>query len=355
MKIHPVIIAGGSGTRFWPLSRKSRPKQFLPLGTSRPLIVDTALRLQPLSRVSDCYVVCGKAHATAVRKLLPKVPASQVLVEPMARNTAPAIGLAAAVIAQKDPTGILAILPSDHHVANAPAFRQALADAAGYAQDGALVALAVAPTRAETGYGYVQLGARLGRGPGHRVRAFVEKPDLARAKRYLAGGKHVWNAGIFVFRADAILGAIREHLPELSRGLDALSAHVGKRSFAGALARIFPTLPNISIDYGVLEKAKGIVVVPSAFGWSDVGSFAALPEVRDADAQGNVVGGLALPIDAQGCVILGQPDRPVAVVGVRELVVIDAGDAILVCPKSKAQEVRKVVDALGARNLKRFL
>ena len=348
-------MAGGSGTRFWPLSRKKRPKQFLPLSSDVPLIAETAERLPPLARVQDSYVVCGKLHAAAVRKLVPGLPRAHVLVEPVAKNTAPAIGLAAAVIAHSDPTGILAVLPSDHHVGKVPAFRKALAAAAKYARTGALVTLGVKPSRPETGYGYVQLGAPIDGGPGRGVGAFVEKPDAQRAQRYFESGDYVWNAGIFLFRADAILREIRAHLPALADGLDALAPHVGKKSFDRALARIFPKMPSISIDYGVMEKAKNIVVVPAEFGWSDVGSFAALPEVRPADAFGNVLSGLALPLDSRGCVILAGGKRPLAVIGMDEVVAVDAGDAILVCPKSRSQDVRKAVEALQKRGLARFL
>lgn len=355
MNLYPVIMAGGSGTRFWPLSRKNRPKQFLPLASEKPLIVDTANRLPPLARVQDSYVVCGKVHAPAVKKLLPKLPKSHILVEPIARNTAPAIGLAAAVIAKSDPSGILVVLPSDHHVGNVPGFRDALAAAAKYAEQGALVTLGITPSRPETGYGYIHLGEKLGKGPGRKVRAFVEKPDLARAQQYLSGGEHAWNAGIFLFRADAMLAEIRKHMPELAAGLDALSPHIGKKSFEKQLGKIFPKLPSISIDYGIMEKAENIVVVPAEFGWSDVGSFAALPEVRAADAAGNVAAGLALAIDSSGCVIVADKKRPVAVIGMKDVVVVDAGDAILVCPRDRAQDVRKAVDELGKRKLQKFL
>lgn len=355
MDLHPVIMAGGSGTRFWPLSRKDRPKQFLPLVSAVPLLTETAQRMPPLARVRDCWVVCGAAHAKAVHRLLPGLPRSQVLVEPVPRNTAPAIGLAAAAVAQRDPAGVLVVLPSDHHVGNVKGFRAALAQAAVYARQGALVTLGVTPSRAETGYGYIHLGAKLGQGPGRRVKAFVEKPDAATAARYLKGGQHAWNAGIFLFRADTMLAAIQEHLPALSEGLGQLMPHLGKASWTRTLAKVFPKLPSISIDYGVMEKAKNIVVVPAEFGWSDVGSFAAIPEVRPADARGNVVSGLALAVESDGCVLLADAKRPLAVVGAKDLVVVDAGDAILVCPKDRAQDVRKVVDELNRRKLGRYL
>ena len=187
------------------------------------------------------------------------------------------------------------------------------------------------------------------------MKAFVEKPDAAKAGRYLRGGQHAWNAGIFLFRADTMLTEIHAHLPALSEGLSQLMPHFGKSSWTRKLGQVFPKLPSISIDYGVMEKAKNIVVVPAEFGWSDVGSFAAIPEVRAQDAAGNVLSGLALALDSSGCVLLADAKRPLAVVGARDLVVVDAGDAILVCPKDRAQDVRKVVDELTRRKLGRYL
>ncbi len=355
MRLFPVIMAGGSGTRFWPLSRKARPKQFLPLVSDRPLIVETQARLAGLAALEDTLVVCGPTHAPEVRKLLKGLPRANVLVEPVARNTAPAIALAALHVARRDPGGILVVLPSDHHVADPEAFRRALSSAAKVAQGGALVTLGIQPTRPETGYGYLKVGAALEKSGAHRVAAFVEKPDLAHAKRYLKSGNYLWNGGIFVFRADAILEALRTHMPELVEGLDRLAPEIGKRTEAALLAKVFPRFPSISIDYGVMEKAKNLAVVGGDFGWSDVGSFAALPEVRPLDANGNVVSGKgAMVIDSEGCVVLAQA-RPIAVVGMKDTVVVDAGDTLLVVPRERAQEVRKAVDALKARKLSRLL
>lgn len=354
MKIYPVIMAGGSGTRFWPLSRKATPKQFLPLATERPLIADTAARLKGLAKPSDTFVVCGKLHAGPAKKWVKGLPAKNVLVEPAARNTAPAIGLAALHVAKRDPRGILAVLPSDHHVANPVAFRHVLSDAARLAEVGQLVTLGIKPTHAETGFGYIQIGGPL-YGRARIAKGFKEKPDLATAEAYLASGDYLWNGGIFLFRADVILEAIAQHMPELSKGLEKIAKTVGTRAYAATLAKVFPKLPSTSIDYGVMEKADGIAVVPGDFGWSDLGSFSALPEVRKADAAGNVISGKgALVLDSKGCVVLAN-GRPLAVVGMEDVVVVDAGDAVLVLPKAKAQDVRKVVEALKAKKLERFL
>ncbi len=355
MAIYPVVMAGGSGTRFWPLSRRNRPKQLLALSGDEPLIVQAAKRVLPLTSFAKTYVVCGKAHAKSIAKLLPKLPKANLLVEPAARNTAPCIGLAAAVVAKKDPRGVLLVLPSDHHIADPEGFRAALATAAKAAESGRLMTIGVKPRHPETGFGYLQQGSAVkGERGVYEVRRFVEKPNLETAQRYLASGDYLWNAGIFVLRADRILEEIKKHLPEAVLPLEKIQAAIGKKNFAQVLAREFPKMPSVSIDVGVMEKAANIAMVPADFGWSDVGSFPALPGVRELDAKGNVVDGQALLVDVQDSVILAG-ERPLAVVGLKDVVVVDAGDALLVCPKERAQDVRKVVDELARRKLDRFL
>ncbi|HET9599542.1 MAG TPA: mannose-1-phosphate guanylyltransferase [Anaeromyxobacteraceae bacterium] len=356
MKIHPVVMAGGSGTRFWPLSRQARPKQFLPLAGDAALLVDTVARLPPLAKLDRTYVVCGPTHAPVVRQLLPKLPKENVVVEPTARNTAPCVGLAALHVARKDPKGVIAMLPADHHVARPAAFRDALAAAAEVAEGGAIATIGVKPTRPETGYGYLKVGPRLAtKGaaqPGlepRKVARFVEKPDARTAARYLAEGGYLWNAGIFAFRADVILEEIGAAMPDLGALLEKVDAALGTPREKAVLQKLYPQAPSISIDYGVMEKSARIAVVPGDFGWSDVGSFAALPEVRAADAQGNVVAGEALLFDTRDAVVLGHERRPVAVIGLEGVVVVDAGDAILVCRRDRAQDVRKAVDELRRR------
>ena len=338
MSLHAVILAGGSGTRFWPLSRAKKPKQFLPLVTDRTLIAETFVRVEPLCSSERTWVVCGKDHVAGVREALPDLQDEHLLVEPAARNTAPAIGLACVHALREDPDATLMILPSDHHIARPEAFRTALSTAAQASQNGDLLTLGVQPTRPETGYGYLRRGAE--KRPGvFAVDAFVEKPDAATAQRYLQDPAYSWNAGIFVFRADAMLEALRRHLPKVHEGL--------------TRGRDFATLQSISIDYGVMEPESQtthrIALVPGDFGWSDVGSFAALPEVRALDARGNAVSGDAVAIDCEDCVVLSEGKRLVAVVGLRGLCVVDAGDALLVVPRDRAQDVRAVVDALKAR------
>ncbi len=354
MKIYPVIMAGGSGTRFWPLSRKSRPKQFLSLTGDGPLLAATVGRLPPLAQLARIYVVCGPDHAAAVRRMIKKLPRENVIVEPCARNTAPCIGLAALHVARRDPKGIMAMLPADHHIARPDAFRTALSSAALLAQQGAIATIGIRPSRPETGYGYLKVGVRIAvRGKGStqasKVERFVEKPDLATASRYLAEGTYLWNSGIFLFRADVILDEIGRAMPVLREQLSTIDAALGTPAYARTLRRIFPECPSISIDYGVMEKSQRIAVVSADFGWSDVGSFAALPEVRDTDAAGNVTEGQALVIDGRNNVVLAGNERPVAVIGADDLVVVDAGDAILVCRRERAQDVRKAVEELKRR------
>jgi mannose-1-phosphate guanylyltransferase len=288
--------------------------------------------------------------------MVPKLPAENVIVEPCARNTAPCVGLAAIHVARKDPRGVIAMLPADHHVARPKAFREALAAAAELAERGSIATIGIRPSRPETGYGYLKRGPRLaarargkGRAVAHKVERFVEKPDLVTAARYLADGGYLWNSGIFAFRADVILEEIRRAMPVLGEQLDAIEGSLGTPAYRRTLARVFPSCPSISIDYGVMEKSKRIAVVPADFGWSDVGSFAALSEVRPTDHAGNVAEGDALVIDGRNDVVVANGGRAVAVVGVDDVIVVDAGDAVLVCRRDRAQDVRKAVEELARR------
>ena len=376
MKVYPVVMAGGSGTRFWPLSRRARPKQFLALVGGTPLLAATVSRLPPLAKLDRTYVVCGPAHAAAVRRILPELPKDNLLVEPCARNTAPCVGLAALHVARRDRRGIMVMLPADHYVARPAEFRAALTSAAAAAAGGTIATIGIRPSRPETGYGYLKVGEPLADGaaktstrpaakkkgvkvavpelaravPGvHRVERFVEKPDRATAERYLRDGSYLWNSGIFVFRADVILDEIRRSMSDLGEQLARIDAALGTPRAARVLGEIFPRCPSISIDYGVMEKSDRLAVVPADFGWSDVGSFDALADVREQDAKGNVSEGEAMIFDGSNNVVLGLPGRPLAVIGVDDLVVVDAGDAVLVCRRDRAQDVRKAVDELRRR------
>ncbi|GAO04346.1 mannose-1-phosphate guanylyltransferase [Anaeromyxobacter sp. PSR-1] len=362
MKIYPVIMAGGSGTRFWPLSRRNRPKQFLALAGDAPLLAATVGRLPPLARPKDTFVVCGPRHAAAARRMVAQLPKENFIIEPCARNTAPCVGLAAIHVAAKDPEGVIAMLPADHHIGRPEAFRDAVAAAAQLAEAGSIATIGIRPSRPETGYGYLKLGPRLAaRAKGrkrlvaHKVERFVEKPDVVTAARYLADGSYLWNSGIFVFRADVILDEIRRAMPVLGEQLEAIRRTLGTPAYARTLKRVFPDCPSISIDYGVMEKSARISVVPAEFGWSDVGSFAALSDVRVTDDLGNVAEGDALVIDGRNNVVLAGKDRPIAVIGLDDVIVVDSGDALLVCRRDRAQDVRKAVEELGRRGREELL
>ncbi|GAC1595635.1 MAG: mannose-1-phosphate guanylyltransferase [Myxococcales bacterium] len=349
MALHAIILAGGSGTRFWPLSRMKRPKQFLKLVTGRPLLAETFHRVEALCPSARTWVVCGEDHQEGVRSALPDLPEAHLLVEPAARNTAPAIGLAAIHARAEDPDAMLAVLPSDHHVAQPAAFRAALETAARAAAQGDLLTLGIRPTRPETGYGYLRRGEPRPFG-AYAVEAFVEKPDAATAQRYLQDSAYCWNAGIFVFRADAILAALARHMPQVAEGLEQIARAIPSGGGRAAAREAFPRMPSISIDYGVLEpeanSTRRLALVPGDFGWSDVGSFAALPEVRELDARGNALAGDVLAVECDDCVVLSEGDRLVAAVGLRGLCIVDAGDALLVVPRDRAQDVRSAVEAL---------
>ncbi len=356
ISLFPVILAGGSGTRFWPLSRRRRPKQLLPLAGGKPLLVETVARVKGLAAPKSVVIVCGALHAREIRRLLPALPPKNLLIEPVPRNTAAAIGWAAVRLLAIDPDATLAVLPSDHHIADVPRFRALIRAAAEIAQDGTLVTLGITPTGPETGFGYLRMGAPLAKAPANarRVAEFVEKPTRAVAERYLASGEYLWNAGIFVFRADALLAELRRQLPAHAIALGQIEDVVGTPREGAAVVRHFPTMPSVSIDYGVMEKATKVAVVPADFGWSDLGSFDAIAQVRPLDAQGNLLEGEALALDCRDCLVFAR-DRPVAVIGAEGLVVVDAGDAILVVPRSRVQEVRKAVEELERRRLHHVL
>ncbi|HSB19097.1 MAG TPA: mannose-1-phosphate guanylyltransferase [Anaeromyxobacteraceae bacterium] len=356
MKIFPVIMAGGSGTRFWPLSRKDRPKQFLRLAGEVPLLQATVERLPPLARLDRTFVVCGPEHAAAVRRMIPRLPRANVVIEPCARNTAPCVGLAALHVKAREPRGVMAMLPADHHISRPDAFRVALEAAGAVAEKGFIATIGIRPERPETGYGYLKVGQKLpgagrARGPlaPHRVDRFVEKPDVVTAARYLAEGTYLWNSGIFVFRVDVILDEIRRAMPVLGEQLEVIERALDTPRYGRTLKRVFPDCPSISIDFGVMEKSRRIAVVPAELGWSDVGSFSALSEVRRTDAEGNVVEGEGLVIEGKENVVIGHGRRPLAVVGLDGVVAVDAGDAILVVRRDRSQDVRKAVEELRRR------
>ncbi len=352
LPITAVVMAGGAGTRFWPASRRGRPKQVLDLASmGRSMLADTIARIRPLA--ARILVVTTEELVPVLRADLPDLPPEAFLAEPVGRNTAPCIGLAAIHAARRGPT-VLAVLPADHHVADPEAFRAAIATAARSAETGSLVTLGIAPTRPETGYGWLEVGEAVSQGV-HRLTRFVEKPDRARAEAFLADGNHLWNAGTFVFRADKILDAMARHLPKVHDGLvDLTMALADSTSGEKRLrAKVYASFESISIDVGVMEKVTDGLVVPCACGWSDVGSWAAAWELAAKDVDGNA--GVTVAVDARGNLVHAPAGKVVAVLGASDLVVVDTGDAILILPRERSQEVRAVVAALEKAGKKDLL
>jgi mannose-1-phosphate guanylyltransferase len=342
---HVVVLAGGSGTRLWPASRRARPKQLVALVHGVPLVASAVSLVTSLGKV---LIVTGESHVKGTREAVPNV---EILAEPVGRNTAAAIGLAAAVIAERDPDAVLLVLPADQHVTDKAAFVQALDTAfAAVEHDDVIATIGITPARPETGFGYLEVD-RATPGVVTPVKRFVEKPDLATAEHYVASGRYLWNAGIFGASAKRILAELDTHLPATANAVRAIARD---REQAAAL---YPALASISFDHAVMEKADRVVTVPAQVGWDDIGSWAALPAVRGVDDTGNTIGGNALVIDGTGNIVMSGPDEDMLVVtvGVSDLVVVRHGDAILVIRKDAAQDVRKVIDALSARGLARYL
>jgi mannose-1-phosphate guanylyltransferase len=351
MAIHALILAGGAGTRFWPASRASHPKQLLPLTSDRPLLSETIGRIRGLVG-ENLLVASGATIADATIAAIPELRRDQMLVEPVARNTAPCIGWGAATIARRDPEGVVLVLPSDHHIADRPAFLAALELAIASAREGRITTLGIQPTRAETGYGYIEVASP--EGAVRDVVRFVEKPSREIAEAYVASGKHLWNGGMFVFRAKDMLAAIRAHRPALADGLDAIDRAAAEGREAEAVREIFGTLPAVSIDVGVMEKVSGLRVVPADIGWSDVGSWEAAWELATRDERGNAAKADALFVDACGNLVVdlrtaAPKPRVIALVGIDDLVVVETDDALLVVSRERSQDVKKVVDELRTK------
>lgn len=349
MSLYAVVLAGGQGTRFWPLSRRGRPKQFLDVIGGVSLLRQTVERIRPLVPPERTIVVTAAEHAEGVRAELPELPAANLLAEPAGRGTAAAIGLAAVVVRARDPGACLAVLPSDHIIADRDGFLAALEAACAVARDGDyLVTLGMKPAAPETGYGYIRVGERLrsaGAFPVHRVDRFIEKPERARAEAYLADGRYLWNGGMFVWRVDTVLEAIRVHLHATFEGLAEVALALGSGDLTAALVRVYEKLPSVSIDTGVLEKAGNVLVLPVEVGWRDVGSWPALEAFLERREGGNTGVGPHVAIDTRRCLVY-SPKKLVATVGVEDLIIVETDEALLVCRKDRAQEVRRVAEVV---------
>ena len=359
-----VLLAGGRGTRFWPRSRTRAPKQILNIVGTRTMAAETVARLAPLVSAKNVWVVTNAEQAAAVRRELPKVPPAQILAEPVGRNTAAAIGLAAVHLLRKHGDALMAVLPSDAHIADAAGYRKLVAAALAQAQEpGRMVVLGITPTRPETGYGYIERGgaAAWPNGtPSYVVRRFTEKPEIEAARKYLASGKYFWNAGMFFWRASTFLDNLHKFLPVTHEALGELAETIGTRKYAPTLARIYPQLENISVDYAVMERvtrgsrSRQVSMIPANIGWSDVGSWSAVYELLAPKVGDNVAAGDAFTMDAEGN-YFWSPGKFVGAIGVRDLVFVETDDAILLCARDRSQDVGKIVKWLEERKRKDLL
>lgn len=350
MKIYPVILSGGAGTRLWPLSRAALPKQLLPLVSERTMLQETALRLCDHAALQAPLIVCGNEHRFMVAEQLREIQLTPqgIMLEPVARNTAPAVAAAAHYLQAIDPDALMLVLPADHVINDVPAFHAAVDQAAAAARNGALTTFGIVPTAPETGYGYIHAGAPLAQQGAFAVDRFVEKPDRATAEGFLAEGNYFWNSGMFLFRADAYLAELQAFQPAMASACAAaVSQSYRDLDFCRLDEAAFAASPADSIDYAVMEHTRHAVVVPAAIGWSDVGSWLALWEVQPADAQGNVSRGDVYLDDVSGSLVRAE-SRIVAVVGVKDLVVVETADAVLVAHKAQVQRVKHIVEHLKA-------
>jgi mannose-1-phosphate guanylyltransferase len=357
-RVCAVIMAGGSGTRFWPLSRKTRPKQFLPIATQKTMLEETVERLRPLLPPEAIYTISNSAQAAAIRRLIPDLPARNVLVEPLAKNTAASLILATARVYHQNPKAVILALPADHLITKPDVFLKKLrAAAAAAAREDVIVTFGIPPTFPSTGFGYIHFAGRGRRRFGDvdffPVLRFKEKPDLERAASYLKQGKHLWNSGMFVWRAEVFARKLKQFAPEFTAFWERIVEAI-KKNDRPAVTAAFREIPATSIDYALLEKAKGILMAEGDFGWSDVGSWASLADIWPKDGSENAVRGEAQFLDSQNCLVY-SPHRLTAVVGMKDVIIVDTKDALLVCSKKADQRVREVIDALKKKGGRKII
>lgn len=370
LTMHAVILAGGRGTRFWPRSRTRTPKQLLNIVGKTTMLQQTVERLLPLLPPARIWSVTNAEQATALRRQLPAAARKKVLTEPLGRNTAAAIALAAVHIrAAAKGDALMAVLPADHYIAQPERYRKIVRAALDISRKpGRMVVLGIPPTRPETGFGYIERTnppLSVDGFPVYPVCRFTEKPELALAKEYVASGMYQWNAGMFFWRVSTFLNALQRFLPQTFEAINSLSKHIGKRSYETQLKKTYPQLENISVDYAILEKAAtagasepggthGVFVIPAEVGWSDIGSWTSVYELLATRPGENILAGPGQTLDAEGN-FLWSPDKFVAAVGIRDLVVVETPDALLICPRDRAQDVGKLVKSLEERKLKALL
>ncbi|MDE5569805.1 MAG: NTP transferase domain-containing protein [Ruminococcus sp.] len=345
MKTTAVIMAGGKGERFWPKSRTSRPKQFLSLTSDgETMIQKTVKRLLPVVDMEDIFIVTNSAYTALVREQLPEIPTENILAEPCARNTAPCIAFAAAVINRKYDDAVMLVLPSDHLISNEILYADTLKKAVSVAEkDKNLVTIGITPNYPETGYGYINFGIE--KDGAYSVERFVEKPDLPTAEKYLESGRYLWNSGMFIWKLSSIMNNIHRFMPDIYDGAMKIGESFGTGNFNEVLEREFTSFRSESIDFGIMEKADNIYTIPGNFGWDDVGSWLAVERINDTDDDSNYIDGNVIAEDTRHVTICGGK-RLIAAVGIEDIIIVDTEDAVLVCSKNSTQDVKKIIARL---------
>ncbi len=360
-KTYAVIMAGGVGTRFWPRSREKNPKHLLQIFGKGTMIQNTVKRVEARIKPEDVFIVTNRLQKPALAKQLPQVPDENIVMEPVGRNTAPCIGLAALHVRRADPTGTMIILPADHLISNEDEFNRVLSVAIDVASEsGSLLTIGIKPTHPETGYGYIQIYNEEGSHNPYfargvlRVKTFAEKPNLQTAEKFLASGDFLWNSGMFVWRADTILAEIERCLPDLYSELMRIEQTIGTPQYQSTLEHVYGMIRGISIDYGVMEKSERVYVIPGDFGWSDIGSWDEVFRVSGKDDSGNTITGKVIQKDTRNSYIY-SPDKVVATIGVEDLIIVNTEDALLICHKNRSQEVKEISDYLRRKQMNEYL
>lgn len=356
--MYVVIMAGGIGTRFWPRSRFKRPKQLLSILDSRTMIQATVDRLKSLVTDDKIYIVTTEPQTEELKKQLPLLRAENFIIEPKGKNTAPCIGLAAVILKQRDPEAVMAVMPADHRIKKDEEFRKVLSAANVVARDsGCLVTIGISPTYPSTGYGYVQFNGKLdevNKIPIYKVKTFAEKPDIDTAQGFIRSGDFLWNSGMFVWRVESILHEIEMSIPELYEGLMEIEKYLGTDAQEDVIQKVYCQIKSISIDYGVMENSTNVCVVKGNFDWNDVGTWEEVYKISPKDEDNNVLIGDHFPKDTRNCLI-DSPNRMIATLGVEDLIIVDAGDALLICKKDMAQNVKDLVEAMKRKQLDNYL